>query len=115
MAKRQSSSKDLREESKKNKMNNKEEIDLEGEPQKFILMFHKVFHEYHETRIKREEEEANVNSDSIDGLVGDFFSKITAKIGKTIQGKNENDNKGVKFLKMIDNFFHSIFSNSKNK
>lgn len=50
-------------------MNNEEEIDLEGEAQKFIVIFHKGFHEYHETRIKREEGEANVNSDSIDGLV----------------------------------------------
>ena len=115
MAKRQSSSKDITEESKKNKMNNKEQIDLEGEAQKFIVMFHKVFHEYHETRIKREEGEANVNSDSIDDLVGDFFSKITARTGKTIQEENEKDNKGVKFLKIIDNSFHSIFGNSKNK
>ena len=96
-------------------MNNKEQTDLEGEAQKFIVMFHQVFHEYHETRIKREEGEANVNSDSIDDLVGDFFSKITARTGKTIQEENEKDNKGVKFLKIIDNFFHSIFGNSKNK
>lgn len=89
MAKRQSSSKDITEESKKNKMNNKEEIDLEREAQKFILMFHKTFHEYHETRIKREEGEANVNSDSIDGLVGDFFSKKLQKLEKLSREKTK--------------------------
>ena len=35
--------------------------------------------------------------DSTDGLIGDFFSKITAKIRKFIQGESEN--KGIKFLK----------------
>ena len=89
MTKRQSSSKDITEESKKNKMNNKEEIDLEREAQKFILMFHKTFHEYHETRIKREEGEANVNSDSIDGLVGDFFSKKLQKLEKLSREKTK--------------------------
>ena len=89
MAKRQSSSKDITEESKKNKRNNKEEIDLEREAQKFILMFHKTFHEYHETRIKREEGEANVNSDSIDGLVGDFFSKKLQKLEKLSREKTK--------------------------
>ena len=96
-------------------MNDEEEIDLEGEAQKFIVIFHKVFHEYHETRIKRKEGEAKVNSDSIDGLVEEFFIKITAKIRIIIQGENEKDNKGIKFLKIIDNFFHSIFASSKNK
>ena len=70
-------------------MNNKEEIDLEREAQKFILMFHKIFHEYHETRIKREEGEANVNSDSIDGLVGDFFSKKLQKLEKLSREKTK--------------------------
>ena len=70
-------------------MNNKEEIDLEREAQKFILMFHKTFHEYHETRIKREEGEANVNSDSIDGLVGDFFSKKLQKLEKLSREKTK--------------------------
>ena len=70
-------------------MNNKEEIDLEREAQKFILMFHKIFHEHHETRIKREEGEANVNSDSIDGLVGDFFSKKLQKLEKLSREKTK--------------------------
>ena len=70
-------------------MNNKEQIDLEGEAQKFIVMFHQVFHEYHETRIKREEGEANVNSDSIDGLVGDFFSKKLQKLEKLSREKTK--------------------------
>ena len=70
-------------------MNNKEQTDLEGEAQKFIVMFHQVFHEYHETRIKREEGEANVNSDSIDGLVGDFFSKKLQKLEKLSREKTK--------------------------
>ena len=56
MAKRQSSTENITEESKKTKMNNEEEIDFEGETQKFITIFHKVFHEYHENRIKKQRE-----------------------------------------------------------
>ena len=115
MAKKQNSRENITEESKKVKMNNEDEIGLEGEAQKFIVIFHNVFHEYHETRIKRKEGEANVNSNSTDGLVGDFFSKTATKIRNIIQRENEKDNKGVKFLKLIVNFFDSIFDNSKNK
>ena len=46
--------------------------------------------------------------------MGDFLSRSAAKIRKIILGENENNNKGIKFLKIIDNFFHSIFDNSKN-
>ena len=37
-------------------MNNEEEIDFEGEAQKFITIFYKVFHEYHRNRIKKKRE-----------------------------------------------------------
>ena len=114
MAKRQSSTENIAEESKKVKINNEEEIDFKGEAQKFITIFLKVFHELHENRIKKEEGEANVNSDSVDGLVGDFFSKLAVKIRKIIRGENKKDNEGIKFLKIFDNFFHSIFDNAKN-
>ena len=80
-----------------------------------LLLSFITFHEYHETRIKREEGEANVNSNSTDGLVGDFFSKTAAKIRNILQRENEKDNKGIKFLKLIANFFDSIFDNSKIK
>ena len=69
-------------------------------------IFHKVFHEYLQNRIRTEEREANVQLDSVGGLVGDFFSKLASKIRKIIQGKNEKNNKGIKFLKIIDNFFN---------
>ena len=96
-------------------MNNEDEIGLDGEAQKFIIIFHKVFPEYHETRMKTEEGETNVNSNSTDCLVGGFFSKTTAKIRNIIQRENDKDNKGIKFLKLIANFFDSILDNSKNK
>lgn len=38
-------------------MDNEEEIDFEGEADKLITILHKVFHEYHKNRIKREERE----------------------------------------------------------
>lgn len=69
---------------------------MEGEAQKSTVIFHNVFHAYHKTRIKREEGEASINSDSIDGLLENFFSKITAKSRRVIQGENEKDNKGIK-------------------
>ena len=53
-------------------MSNEEEIDFAVEADKFITIFHKVFHEYHENRIKKEEGETNVKSDSVDELEGDF-------------------------------------------
>ena len=89
-------------------MNNEEE----GEVDKLIIIFHKLFHEYDKNRIKNEEGKSDFNLDSVDGLVGDFFSKLALKIRKIIQGENEK-NKGIKFLKIINNFFHSIFGNAK--
>ena len=95
-------------------MNIEEEIDFEGEAGKFITIFHKVFHEYHENRIKKEEGEANVNSHSVEGLVGEFFSKLASRIRKIIKRGNGKNNKGIKFLQIFENFFHSIFDNAKN-
>ena len=86
-------------------MNNEEDFDFKVEADKFITIFHKVFHEYHENRIKKEEVEANIKSDSVDGLVGDF-NKLASKISKIILGQNEKNNEGIKFLKVIDNLFH---------
>ena len=40
-------------------------------------------------RIKNEEGKSDFNLDSVDGLVGDFFSKLALKIRKIIQGENE--------------------------
>ena len=94
-----------KDESKKIKMNNEEDFDFKVEADKFITIFHKVFHEYHENRIKKEEGEANIKSDSVDGLVGDF-NKLASKIRKIIHGQNEKNNEGIKFLKVIDNLFH---------
>ena len=93
-------------------MSNEEEIDFAVEADKFITIFHKVFHEYHKNRIKKEEGETNVKSDSVDELEGDFFSKLASKIRKIIQGENEK-NKGIEFLKITDNFFHSVFGKAK--
>ena len=93
-------------------MSNEEEIDFAVEADKFITIFHKVFHEYHENRIKKEEGETNVKSDSVDELEGDFFSKLALKIRKIIQGENKK-NKGIEFLKITDNFFHSVFDKAK--
>ena len=93
-------------------MSNEEEIDFAVEADKFITIFHKVFHEYHENRIKKEDGETNVKSDSVDELEGDFFSKLASKIRKIIQGENEK-NKGIEFLKITDNFFHSVFGKAK--
>ena len=114
MTKRQSITENITEESRKVKMNIEEELDFEGKADKFITIFHKVFHEYHENRIKKEEGEANVNSHSVEGLVADFFSKLASKIRKIIKGGNEKNNKGIKFLKIFENFFHSIFDKAKN-
>lgn len=52
------------------------------------LSFTRFLHEYHENRIKKENGESNVNSDSADGSVGNFFSKLASKIRKIIQGEN---------------------------
>lgn len=49
-----------------------------------IIIFHKLFHEYDENRIKNEEGKSDFNLDSVDGLVGDFFSKLALKIRKII-------------------------------
>ena len=70
-------------------MSNEQEIDFAVEADKFITIFHKVFHEYHENRIKKEEGETNVKSDSVDELEGDFFSKLASKIRKTSKEKTK--------------------------
>ena len=46
--------------------------------------------------------------------MGDFSSKLASKIRKIIKGGNEKDNKGIKFLKIFENFLHSILDNAKN-
>ena len=52
------------------------------------LSFTRFLHEYYEERIKKENGESNVNSDSVDRSVGNFFSKLASKIRKIIQGEN---------------------------
>ena len=62
MAKGQSSAENITtEESKKVKMNNKEEIDFEVEADKFITIFHKVFHEHDQKIIKKKRERLTLN------------------------------------------------------
>ena len=58
----------------------------------------------------KEEGKVNIILDSIDGLAGDFFSKLASKIRKN---KNEK-NKRIKFLKANNNFLYSIFDKTKN-
>ena len=61
MAKGESSAENITEESKKIKVNNKEEIDFEVEADKFITIFHKVFHEHDQKIIKKKRERLTLN------------------------------------------------------
>ena len=84
---------------------------------KFIELFHKSFHEFHENRIKMEEVSANADLDSLDGVISDIVSKTVARIRTLINLDREvtqnSKHKKQKFLKAIDNFFHSFFNSTK--
>ena len=61
MAKEESIAENITEESKKIKMNKKEEIDFEVEADKFITIFQKVFHEHDANIIKKQREKLTLN------------------------------------------------------
>ena len=95
-------------------------IDLvDHEPEKFIILLHKTFGEYHKKSNKIE----NTEWDSEDGIK-DFFNIGVTKIRTIIHIRNENEDKpsiitkALKFLKSTDNFFHLMFdskNHAKNK
>ena len=88
-------------------------------------LLHKSFYKFHENRIKKEEASVDADLDPEDGVISDIFCKIVTKIRSLFslhkEEKKENeesnehllDHKKPNFLKVIDNFFHTIFDSTK--
>ena len=86
-------------------IDNPDKIDkfVDAETEKSILLFEKTFNEHNEKKVKRRN---NTNLDCEDGVVTDTLTKIA------VRGSIHSDekvSKAAKSLKIVDNFFHSIF------
>ena len=84
-----------------------EELDpemIDGEAEKFLLLFDKTFSEHHQKKL---------NYANLDGIVDDILTKITKQIRENILS-NEKVIKATKFLKIIHSFFQSIFDSKRN-
>ena len=76
---------------------------INHEAEKFLQLFERAFSEKHEKNIE------HLNCD--DGIVSNILSKVAQKIREIVHSEEASDrlSKAKKFLKIIDNFFHSIF------
>ena len=82
-----------------------ESIELEAE--RFLLLFEKACHEYHEKCLK----DKNINRE--DGVVTDFLTKVAKKIREHILSDTQGT-KAAKFLQIIDSFFQPVFNSNQN-
>ena len=89
--------------------NNVEELVIDSESGKFLVLFEKIFNENH-----IEQENMIQDLDAEDGAIQDILIKITSKISEKIENSN-GENKTLKLLKVIYFFFKSFVTNGKDK
>ena len=89
--------------------NNIEELVIDSEADKFLVLFEKVFNETH-----IEQENITQDLDAEDDAIQDILIKINSKISEKIEN-SARENKTLKLLKVIYFFFKSFVTNGKDK
>ena len=89
--------------------NNIEELVIDSEADKFLILFEKIFNEKH-----IEQENITQNLDAEDGAIQDILIKIANKISEKIENST-GENKTLKLLKLISFLFKSFSTNGKDK
>ena len=89
--------------------NNVEELVIDSEADKFLVLFEKVFNETH-----IEQENITQDLDAEDDAIQDILIKINSKISEKIEN-SARENKTLKLLKVIYFFFKSFVTNGKDK
>ena len=89
--------------------NNVEELVIDPEADKFLVLFEKVFNETH-----IEQENITQDLDAEDDAIQDILIKINSKISEKIEN-SARENKTLKLLKVIYFFFKSFVTNGKDK
>ena len=86
-----------------------EELVIDFEADKFLVLFEKIFN-------KKHIEQGNIiqDLDAEDGAIQDILIKIANKISEKIENST-GENKTLKLLKLINFFFKSFVTNSKDK
>ena len=89
--------------------NNVEELVIDSEADKFLVLFEKVFNETH-----IEQENITQDLDAEDDAIQDILIKINSKISEKIEN-SAGENKTLKLLKLISFLFKSFSTNGKDK
>ena len=80
-----------------------EDTDEIIEAERFLLLFEKMFNEYHEKNLKQK------SLDCEDGVVTDFLTQAANKFRELILS-DAQCSKAAKFLETISSFFQSVFN-----
>ena len=89
--------------------NNVDELVIDSEADKFLVLFEKIFNEK-----LIEQENIAQHSDAEDGAIQDILIRIANKISEKIENST-GENKTLKLLKLINFFFKSFVTNGKDK